>query len=225
MRNCFLVALAATVALGAVQPARAAITWTSWNPAASGATTATGTAGGINVTYAGQPVAFVQSGGIGTNYYSTGTAFPPAYQPPNSDIVGLNTAGNSTLTFSTPVTNLFLALVSWNANTVSFSQPFVTVTPLSETNYWGSGTLPASGTSFSSTSSNEVAGVLEFTGPISSLTINTTTDEYWHGFTVGFDTLAARAVPEPSTWVMMLLGFGAIGFAMRRKRAEAVATS
>jgi hypothetical protein len=28
----------------------------------------------------------------------------------------------------------------------------------------------------------------------------------------------AAAVPEPSTWAMMLLGFGAIGFAMRRRR-------
>lgn len=27
------------------------------------------------------------------------------------------------------------------------------------------------------------------------------------------------AVPEPGTWAMMLLGFGAIGFAMRRRRA------
>jgi hypothetical protein len=25
-------------------------------------------------------------------------------------------------------------------------------------------------------------------------------------------------VPEPATWGMMLLGFGAIGFSMRRKR-------
>jgi hypothetical protein len=26
------------------------------------------------------------------------------------------------------------------------------------------------------------------------------------------------AVPEPGTWAMMLLGFGAIGFSMRRRR-------
>lgn len=29
------------------------------------------------------------------------------------------------------------------------------------------------------------------------------------------------SVPEPATWAMMLLGFGAIGFTMRRKRALA----
>ena len=37
------------------------------------------------------------------------------------------------------------------------------------------------------------------------------------------DTLAINAVPEPGTWAMMLLGFGAIGFAIRRRRAPAIA--
>lgn len=31
----------------------------------------------------------------------------------------------------------------------------------------------------------------------------------------------ARAVPEPSTWAVMLLGFGAVGFAVRRRRLAA----
>lgn len=31
-------------------------------------------------------------------------------------------------------------------------------------------------------------------------------------------TLSSTAVPEPTTWAMMLVGFGAIGFAMRRGR-------
>jgi choice-of-anchor C domain-containing protein len=29
------------------------------------------------------------------------------------------------------------------------------------------------------------------------------------------------AVPEPSTWAMMLLGFGAVGFSLRRRKAQA----
>jgi opacity protein-like surface antigen len=32
-----------------------------------------------------------------------------------------------------------------------------------------------------------------------------------------------RAVPEPATWAMMLLGFGVVGFAMRRRRAPVLA--
>lgn len=32
------------------------------------------------------------------------------------------------------------------------------------------------------------------------------------------DNLAINPVPEPATWAMMLLGFGGIGLAMRRKR-------
>jgi hypothetical protein len=29
-----------------------------------------------------------------------------------------------------------------------------------------------------------------------------------------------RAVPEPSTWAMMLIGFGLVGFSLRRRRGE-----
>jgi hypothetical protein len=35
--------------------------------------------------------------------------------------------------------------------------------------------------------------------------------------------VAFTAVPEPATWGMMLLGFGAVGFAMRRRRQPALA--
>lgn len=35
---------------------------------------------------------------------------------------------------------------------------------------------------------------------------------------------AAQAVPEPATWAMMLVGFGGIGFAMRRQQRKTQAT-
>ena len=31
---------------------------------------------------------------------------------------------------------------------------------------------------------------------------------------------ATAAVPEPATWAMMLIGFGGIGFQMRRQRRK-----
>jgi hypothetical protein len=37
-------------------------------------------------------------------------------------------------------------------------------------------------------------------------------------FTLGNFELNAAGVPEPTTWMMMLLGFGGMGFAMRRQR-------
>ena len=36
-------------------------------------------------------------------------------------------------------------------------------------------------------------------------------------------TIRTLAVPEPATWAMMLLGFGGIGFAMRRRRQPTLA--
>jgi hypothetical protein len=33
------------------------------------------------------------------------------------------------------------------------------------------------------------------------------------------DNIAVNSVPEPGTWAMMLLGFGAIGFAIRRRKS------
>lgn len=43
------------------------------------------------------------------------------------------------------------------------------------------------------------------------------------GFRTYVDEVLAPAVPEPATWAMMLLGFGAVGAKMRRRKAIASA--
>jgi hypothetical protein len=40
---------------------------------------------------------------------------------------------------------------------------------------------------------------------------------------VFLDAVSVAAVPEPATWALMLLGFGGIGLAMRRRRRPALA--
>ena len=62
-----------------------------------------------------------------------------------------------------------------------------------------------------------------FTGPASNPIFNTGTFSLSGGFLAGPATLtitraAVAAVPEPGTWAMMLIGFGAMGVSMQRRR-------
>lgn len=58
-----------------------------------------------------------------------------------------------------------------------------------------------------------------FTGNLNALRINGVgRGQGSYGGQLSFQPTAA--VPEPGTWAMMLLGFGAIGFAMRRRKQQ-----
>lgn len=45
------------------------------------------------------------------------------------------------------------------------------------------------------------------------------------GSGISFATPAAAAVPEPATWALMILGFGSMGIALRRRRAPVLRPS
>ncbi len=210
MARRVLAALVASASLFATVPASAAITWTDWTGASGN--TVTGTVGGTSVTFNGGPgvIAFTQLGAPGeTDYW---TPFPTT-RPTGTDLIALNGAGTSTLTFGTAVNTVYLALNSWNTGgTTSFSSPFNVVA--TGCGYWGCGTIPAGGTSF--VGNGEIHGVISFLGPITSLTLTDTNGENWHGIQVGIDAISAA--PEPATWGMMILGFGMAGVALRRRR-------
>jgi len=38
-----------------------------------------------------------------------------------------------------------------------------------------------------------------------------------------FDDIAANAVPEPASWAMLIMGFGLVGAAARRRKAAVAA--
>ena len=140
--------------------------------------------------------------------------------PPDADIVALNAGGSKTITFSQPVVDPLIALVSWNGNIVDFgtSIEILTFGP----GHWGNGTpvLNADGTGF--TGSGEVHGVIRLPGTHSSITF-TDTSENWHGFTLGVLGVDGGPGPDPTVPVPLPLALFGVGLAamglMRGRRS------
>jgi hypothetical protein len=150
---------------------------------------------------------FVQTG-TGTNYWTepdpasrpyTGGAVENA--PPAAELIALSTAGPKTINFGQAISGLYLAIISWNGNAARFDQPFQIVS--SGRGYWGTGTITL-GTNNTFVGTGEPHGVLFFPGTFSSLTFTDTSNEFWHGVTVGVAGLAPP-VPEPATGMLWLI--------------------
>ncbi|MES2289629.1 MAG: PEPxxWA-CTERM sorting domain-containing protein [Pseudomonadota bacterium] len=223
MKKMLVAAALAATSLSAV-PANAAITWTDWTQTSTvgSTTTVIGNAGGTGVTFTGNGVAFVQTSG-GTDYWHTGNAWDSTVAAPTgSDIIALDAAGTKTITFSSAVQTAYIALMSWQGQSFTSTSNFSFVGLVRGCGYWGCGT-PTTVTANSFTTGGELHGVIQFSGPITSIQFVDGTNENWHGITVGIDN---SAVPEPATWAMMIGGFGAIGGAMRmRRRRTSLATA
>lgn len=73
----------------------------------------------------------------------------------------------------------------------------------------------------------QFGGQTVFTGPLTAPVFSPGTFTFT-GFSNGTLTvspLVAAAVPEPATWAMLLVGFGGVGFAMRRRASVKTAVS
>ncbi|MGD0237696.1 MAG: PEP-CTERM sorting domain-containing protein [Syntrophorhabdales bacterium] len=200
-----------TVILLSASAAVANVDWTNWT-SDNGTNVVSGTlsvgSNTVNVTATGVYY-FDQINGSGTNYWNPSGPYISATvpnAPPDPDIIALGAGGSETITFSQPVQDPLLALVSWNDNTVDFGTQIQFLSY--GTGYWGGGTPIINGTGTGFYGNGEVHGVIELPGSFTSITFTNTT-EYWHGFTVGVVGLAPTGVPEPAT--LLLLGFGLVG--------------
>jgi hypothetical protein len=221
----------ALVGMGALAaPASwAAVDWTDWtsktSDTVSGSVLVDSTP--VSVTYSGAQYSFAQLNGIGTNYWAPTTPYLSPMvgnAPGTSDIVALSASGTSTITFSQPIVNPLIALVSWNRANVTFGggtdlQTYNIQYLSSGCGYWGCGTY-ATPTGNSFIGSGELHGVIELLGTYSSISFTDSTPENWHGLTVGVEGGLATTVPEPATDALLMAGLLVVGLGVRRRMAS-----
>jgi hypothetical protein len=200
------------------------IQWTDWQ--SSDLSVSTGQMGGVTVTHAGT-LRFAQlangvlvgDGNVNSTIdYWIERGAPLPYtgnavvdnRPPGYELLAFDAASDNLLTFSTPVLNPIMTILSMGQAgvpvTYAFNQPF---TVLSEGfGFWGDGTYSTLGNSLTG---NELHAAIQFQGLVSSIQW-TSTAEHWHGFTVGSE------VPEPGTIGLLAAGLLGLGRRVRNRR-------
>jgi hypothetical protein len=218
----------AVAILGALGPAVAQagpISWADWT--ISNLSTTNGTVGGVGATFLGQ-LQFAQlgsgnqigSGGIATEDYWIERPGPAPYtgnavvdnRPPGYELLAFAQPSTNSLIFDSPILNPVMAIVSMGqfggSVTYDFDRPF---TVLSEGfGYWGDGFFSLGGGDV--LVGTELHAVIQFHGSVSQINW-TSTNEFWHGFTVG------APVPEPGTMGLIATGLLGIGARLRRRKA------
>jgi len=216
-----LLAAAVFAVLGSMTTANATVVWTDWTSGVVDPVngSAIGSMGSVNVTYAGENEAL---NGDASHWSpaSTWISGPVNSAPPGNSSIRLIGGGSvvDTITFSTAVLNPVIAIVSLGQGGIQASFDFdktlsFTVAGGGPSSNWGGVALSSTG---NVVFGNEGNGLVMFSGLIDSISWTNPAAENYYAFTVG----SVGAVPEASTWAMMILGFAGVGFMAYRRRKD-----
>lgn len=224
--NRFAFASAIIVALFTSVGADAStINWTTWGtPSSTGYSggAVSGTSGSIGVSYSGE----IQEIRTDIIYQTPAGTFSGGSvgNAPADGLTSIRLIGGGsvidTVTFSTAVVNPVFAIWSLgqggiNAHFDFIGSPSFVIQSGGPSAQYGGVPLVQGGHNVTGVEGN---GTIQFFGTFNSISWTNPVSENWYAFQVG--TIAA--VPEPSTWAMMILGFGGVGFLAYRRRNRAV---
>jgi hypothetical protein len=222
LRDRVLLGSLMAVSLLSTTPAQAATIWTDWTSmtvGANGGGSATGSVGGVGVSYSGELDASVINGS--STIWAPNSSFIGGTVTASPSVVGddlrLNgsSTGTNTITFASPVENPLFAIWSLGAPGAQASFTF-NATPTLEAggpnSQFGGASITVVGNTVSGSEGN---GVVQFTGTFSSISW-TDTPENFYAFTVGMNG-PLQTAPEPMSSALTLAGLALVGLVCRKR--------
>lgn len=227
LRSSLRILFGTAVLAAAGSASAAAVTWTDWTSLSTDLRSAHGTMGtvGVSVTAGVAMDGVSQIGGqanCSPNYWVEPNASDRPYTggslsnaPTACEQLGLSTANRITASFTSSVTDLYIALLSVGQPglpvTYVFDQAFAIDSE--GQGYWGNDVTNGLLGAGNSITMREFHGVLHFSAPVSSVTFSTGA-EYWQAFTFG----TTSDVPEPGSLVLVGGALLAAANAARRRK-------